>query len=402
MKKKSNIGGIFGKNIFRSIACMLAVCIFSVTLFSYIGNSTVVEAKTIAQMEKEIKDLEKKEKELAANLNNTAKKIKDEKTKQEMLEGQIKSVEQQIVVYQDKIVAVTEAIVAKEIEITDKLADIEKNEELFAKRVRAMYMSSNSTSTLTTLLESKSFSQFLNTAEFLTRISKSDQVLIEELNTQKTDLLGQKESLEASQADLKSTKSSFESKNKSLDSMYDKSKGSEAALRKAEKEYMLEKQATAKQIKKVEDALDAAIAAAAANNNGTGPQGPLLWPVPSSGRITSPFGWRTLFGKKEFHYGIDIGAGAGTPIVAADDGTVILVNHSKYGYGSHVAVNHGGGITTLYAHASSINVTVGQKVKRGQKIAGVGNTGNSFGNHLHFEVRLNNVKKDPMGYVNKP
>lgn len=388
------------KNLLRAVAYAMMVCMLSVTMLGYIGNSTVVEAKSISQMEKEIAALEKKEKALAASLNNTAKKIKDEKAKQQVLEEQIKSVEEQITIYQEKIVTVTDAIAVKEAEITNKLADIETNEEFFAKRVRAMYMSSTSNSTLTTLLESKSFSQFLNTAEFLARISKSDKDLIEELSQQKKELSEQKASLEADQADLKKTKAEFEKKNKSLDSMYDNSKGSEAALKKAERDYMLQKQATAKQIAAQEKELDAAIAAS--KNDGAGPQGMLRWPVPASSRITSPFGYRTLFGKKEMHWGIDIGAGKGTAIVAAESGTVVTVKHSKYGYGSHVAINHGGGITTLYAHASRIDVSVGQKVKIGQTIAGVGNTGNSFGNHLHFEVRVNNAKKNPMGYVKKP
>lgn len=389
-----------GRGMFRAIAFVLAFCILSVTMFSYIGNSTVVEAKTIAEMEKEIKELEKKEKELAASITNATKKIKDEKAKQDLLQNQIKSVEEQISIYQQKIIAVTDAIGVKEAEITQKLADIEVNEELFAKRVRAMYMSSASSSTLTTLLESKSFSQFLNTAEFLTRISKSDQDLIKELTQQKKDLLTKKTELEDNQADLKKTKSEFDAKNKSLDTMYDNSLGAEAEAKKNEKALwlLMEKNKTASQ--KVEKELDAAIAAA--KNNGSGPQGPLLWPLPVKSYFSSYFGWRTLWGKKDYHTGIDLPASAGTSIFAAADGEVILATKANSSYGWHVVINHNGGLVTLYGHMSRIDVSVGQQVKRGQTIGGVGTTGNSSGNHLHFEVRQDEVRQNPLNYVKQP
>lgn len=382
------------------IASFMAVCILTMGIFTLLGDAVVVEAKTIAQLEKEQKELEKKEKEVAAQLSNNTVKIKDEQTKQKLLSSQIQSVEEQIFIYREKIELVTADIVAKEAEIAVKLEDIDKNEELFAQRVKAMYISNTSSSVLSTLLESKSFSQFINTSEILTRMSDSDQELIDTLDTQKKELQAKKSALEIEQTDLKNTKSSFETKNKSLDGLYSQSKDSEIELKKKSKQYMMEKEKYAKQIKENEAEVDRIIAAS--NNGGAGPQGQLAWPVPSSGRITSPYGWRTIFGKKEFHWGMDIGAGKGTAIVSAADGEVILVKKSNYGYGWHVVVNHGGGYSTLYAHASRIDVTQGQQVKRGQTIAGVGNTGNSFGNHLHFEVRINGNKKNPINYVKKP
>lgn len=382
------------------IASFMAVCILTMGIFTLLGDAVVVEAKTIAQLEKEQKELEKKEKEVAAQLSNNTVKIKDEQTKQKLLSSQIQSVEEQIFIYREKIELVTADIVAKEAEIAVKLEDIDKNEELFAQRVKAMYISNTSSSVLSTLLESKSFSQFINTSEILTRMSDSDQELIDTLDTQKKELQAKKSALETEQTDLKNAKSSFETKNKSLDGLYSQSKDSEIELKKKSKQYMMEKEKYAKQIKENEAEVDRIIAAS--NNGGAGPQGQLAWPVPSSGRITSPYGWRTIFGKKEFHWGMDIGAGKGTAITSAADGEVILVKKSSYGYGWHVVVNHGGGYSTLYAHASRIDVTQGQQVKRGQTIAGVGNTGNSFGNHLHFEVRINGNKKNPINYVKKP
>lgn len=118
----------------------------------------------------------------------------------------------------------------------------------------------------------------------------------------------------------------------------------------------------------------------------------LSWPV--SGPINSPFGarWGT------FHKGIDIGAGSGTPIHAAADGTVYFSGVMD-GYGNVILIDHGNGLTTLYAHQSQLIAGVGQRVSRGQTIGLVGSTGHSTGPHLHFEVRVNGVAYDPMSYL---
>ena len=119
--------------------------------------------------------------------------------------------------------------------------------------------------------------------------------------------------------------------------------------------------------------------------------GALQWPLPVAGTITSPQGYRTdpITGETSYHSGTDIAVPEGTPILAAADGTVTIANAlDSWGgsYGYHVKLDHGGGLTTLYAHCSSICVTAGQQVKAGQVIAYVGHTGRATGQHLHFEV----------------
>ena len=127
------------------------------------------------------------------------------------------------------------------------------------------------------------------------------------------------------------------------------------------------------------------------------------WPLPINGDITSGFGWRTdpFTGEQSFHGGIDIGVAAGTPIIAADAGIVTVANGVDSwggGYGFYVMIDHGDGDETLYAHCSSICVTYGQTVQKGEVIAYVGSTGNSTGNHLHFEIRVNGQKQDPLSW----
>ena len=131
------------------------------------------------------------------------------------------------------------------------------------------------------------------------------------------------------------------------------------------------------------------------------PNGPQAAPgtliFPANGTVTSGFGYR--WGR--MHEGIDIGAPEGTPIWAAEDGTVVLQQSEAEsgGYGNYTCIDHGGGLATCYAHQSAFNVSLGDRVSQGEVIGLVGNTGHSFGAHLHFEVRINGVAYDPMGYL---
>ncbi|NCB42247.1 MAG: M23 family metallopeptidase [Clostridia bacterium] len=117
--------------------------------------------------------------------------------------------------------------------------------------------------------------------------------------------------------------------------------------------------------------------------------------------VTSEFGWRSdpFTGEGRGHEGIDLGAVRGTKIRATLGGTVLLVRYSSSGYGYHLAIDHGGGLITLYAHCSKILVAEGQTVHAGDVIAEVGSTGRSTGNHLHFEVRINGEKQNPRNYL---
>ncbi len=122
------------------------------------------------------------------------------------------------------------------------------------------------------------------------------------------------------------------------------------------------------------------------------------WPV--VGKISSPFGWRKdpVRGGRDFHTGLDVRAPRGRQIVASRAGRVV---HSGWmgGYGKTIVISHPGGMTTLYAHCSSLLVKVGTNVKRGQRIASVGSTGRSTGNHVHFEVRKNGSPMNPLKYI---
>ena len=133
------------------------------------------------------------------------------------------------------------------------------------------------------------------------------------------------------------------------------------------------------------------------------PTGTLQWPLPVAGTITSQFGHRVdpITGEVSSHTGTDIACAEGTPILAAADGVVTVANGlDSWGgsYGYYIKINHGGGLETLYAHCSSICVTTGQQVQAGEVIGYVGHTGRATGNHLHFEVHINGVRRDAETY----
>jgi len=125
---------------------------------------------------------------------------------------------------------------------------------------------------------------------------------------------------------------------------------------------------------------------------------PSIWPT--RGWFTSGFGYRIspFTGLRQMHAGIDISNRVGTPIVAPADGLVTNIGR-EWGFGKILVISHGFGFTTRYGHLERIEVKIGQKVKRGQKVAEMGSTGRSTGPHLHYEVKLNGVPVNPMKYV---
>jgi murein DD-endopeptidase MepM/ murein hydrolase activator NlpD len=161
-----------------------------------------------------------------------------------------------------------------------------------------------------------------------------------------------------------------------------------ASTRQEEKRFIAEANALAAEDSRIRGQLAAVQGASDTTPSSSG----LIWPV--NGPVTSPFGYR--WGR--LHAGIDIGVPYGTPIHAAASGTVVIAGWVD-GYGNYTCIDHGGGMATCYAHQSSFATSVGAHVSQGQVIGYVGDTGHSFGAHLHFEVRINGNPVDPLGYL---
>jgi len=138
-------------------------------------------------------------------------------------------------------------------------------------------------------------------------------------------------------------------------------------------------------------------------NQGSLEAGEWLWPIPLTAEqyCSSVYGWRMLWGAWDFHRGWDIACWLGTDIRASKSGTVVISTYHS-SYGNYVVIDHGGGVSTVYAHASKLLVAKGDKVQKGDVIAKVGTTGSSTGYHLHFEFRKDGKYTDPFGYIPKP
>ena len=312
------------------------------------------------------------------------------------LSREIAELENRINDAQIKIDKLTESINETKAKIVQKIAELEKKEsevntqdEALNARLRAMYKKGNS-GMLSVILNSTSITDLLTNIEMSKKIYAADSDLLYKLKVEydviyaaKLELSDLKESLEAQQADMEATKAAL---------AYDQQVAAEkrAAV-----------QADNREIKAQMDALQARADALVESiqqlqGNGDYAGGGMCWPSEVSTHVTSPFGTRYIFGGYSFHSGIDIGAYWGSNILAANSGQVIWVGWDPNGYGNYVMIDHGGGVVTLYAHASQILVYTGEYVSRGQVIAKVGSTGLSTGAHIHFEIRINGVYQNPL------
>lgn len=291
------------------------------------------------------------------------------------------------------------------IEREEKLLDIaiieaqeryDKQMNILKKRMKAMYKNSN-TSYIKAMAESKSVTEFFGRVRVISKIARSDKALIESINNDKLDIEFKKRQKEIeknsiirkaneSKRNMEKMQNSRAKVDNDIKNLQDRLK----RLEREEDELIKKSNELAKEIKGLQ------------GNFSKYSQGKMLWPLPSSRVITSPFGTRIhpIFKTKKTHHGVDIAGNMGSPILAAKDGKVIIAGWQG-GYGNAIIIDHGGGITSVYAHCSKLIAKVGQNVKRGEVIAKVGSTGYSTGPHLHFEVRKNGVVVNPLDYTNK-
>ncbi|MEM1241561.1 MAG: peptidoglycan DD-metalloendopeptidase family protein [Cyanobacteria bacterium P01_H01_bin.26] len=245
------------------------------------------------------------------------------------------------------------------------------------------------------LLKSENLNEFLERRYLLRKVYQADSDFMAELQ-EKADLIvrqqqgieAQKNSIFLLQQQLLARRDQFEAQAGQQTQLISRLKDNRSALEAAQAQLVRDSESLANLIRQ-------RVAAASGIILGTGQMS-----FPSGGRITSGFGSRVhpVLGYRRFHAGVDFGAPHGTRITAADSGKVIFSGWYG-GYGNSVIVDHGGGLTTLYAHASRLTVSEGQSVVKGQAIAAVGSTGLSTGPHLHFEVRRNGNPVDPMGFL---
>ena len=357
-----------------------------------------------------------KQQEATQNSNQTQEQLDNVSGEIDEVLQEVADLNNSILTYENEIQELNTKLTQLEESISQKEKELTEKKKVLEDRLVAMYMKKETTF-LDVVLSGK-LMNFISNQDMMKQITEYDNKLITEVNelkksleSEKTEVETVKKDKEQKTAELQKLKAEKEEKAANLtDEQKELEKKLSEYKSQAEEYAKLERQAIAKE----EAARKAAQEASKNNTNTSGSNssnggqtnttpytgGKLGWPCPSSSRITSPYGYRVLFGVRDFHTGVDIGATTGSNIVAAESGTVILANYGwNGGYGNYIILSHGNGITTRYAHASQLYVTAGQTVSKGQVIAAVGTTGNSTGPHLHFEVRVNGSHTNPLNYL---
>ncbi len=326
---------------------------------------------------------------------------------QKKLDGlapEIAAVEEKLSVTQEKLALLRKELRLKQLELQKAQAKLKLEQENFARRAVLSYKSDD-LDYLDVLLASADFEDLISRADTIHELLGGDNALVGDLQTTRDEVDAEKDAIAKREDAVAVAARVLQEKSDQLAAL----RAAQAASQAAALAVRQQKQGALKgvnqdlaELEKQENELLAESQAitgvvGAGGSTGSG-SGTLSWPV--SGPVTSPFGWRIhpILGYKKFHTGIDIGVGYGVPIHSAGAGTVIYATWMG-GYGNVIIVDHGNGLSTLYAHQSSLAVGKGARVARGQTVGYVGSTGFSTGPHLHFEVRVNGNPVDPMGYL---
>lgn len=369
-----------------------ALCVF-VSIVVGMSLMLPVSADNLTDVQNQKKSVDKKISDINKEKKNEEKKLKSIKEQKEELEAAQKREKQEYDELLSQIEELSQSIAEldKSIEASEK--EYNEKMELLKTRLRVMYENSDFTY-IDALAESKSVVDFLERLELISTISKKDKEIIESVKQVKRDIsfkkqlaVGEKKEVQVKADESLETINNLTATRANLDNQIKEINARLKKLEEEEDKLVKQSNALVNQIKNLQ-------------KKGAYAGGSMTWPCPSSSTISSYYGNRLhpILKKYKMHTGIDISAKQGASIVAANKGTVIMAGWQS-GYGYTVVVDHGGGITTLYAHCSKLLVSVGQSVNAGETIAKVGSTGMSTGPHLHFEVRKNGATTNPLNYV---
>lgn len=274
--------------------------------------------------------------------------------------------------------------------------DYEKQKDMFEKRIVALY-EMGETTYLDVLLSSKSITDFISNYYLIGEVAQYDSELLDTIEREKNKIEQIKEQITQKNNDLKLAKTNQEKTLIALENAKTIKNSYVNNLTQEEQEIKTKIDEYQSQL----NSLDSKILILTTGEIGEDyVGGEFLWPAPGYKTITSPFGTRfhPILHVYRTHYGIDIGAPKGAYVVAANSGVVTTASYLS-SYGNAVIIDHGGGVSTVYAHGSEILTTVGTKVNKGDIIMKVGSTGLSTGPHLHFGVTVNGKYVNPMPYL---
>lgn len=365
----------------QKVVSVFILFMFSgINLFAYANQEDIAEQRS--EVQQKINSLVRLERQETNKLNRNQQQLEKKEKDLQKSKAQLESKKEDISELQK--------------ELNSYLSQYNKRQNASAERIRTIYKMKN-TLILDLLLSTSSISQFLDRIYYQNLIIQSDKKKMRVLKTEAKKVAVVKQKLETERKQLSKIIRTIDKENKSIErtirqnkKMIDKLQRDRRAYERAERELQRQSDNLATMISK------------STKDSGVVVTGGFLMPV--TGRISSPYGWRThpVFKSRKFHTGMDIAAAMGTPIKASNAGKVIYSGWYG-GYGKVVIIDHGSctgaPTTSLYAHMSRQKVTVGESVTRGQIVGYVGTTGYSTGPHLHFEIRINGKPQNPANYL---
>ena len=418
---------------------IISVCL---ALMMIIGGAATTTAATISELEARQAELESKQAEYQAKLNKSNSAVAEKQEEVDALVGQVESVTAEIQVCYQKISIYDQNIAEKQKAIDEANSEIDNSMNTLRQRIKTIYISGD-VSALEIVMGAKDFTDFLDKLQLVQYVSDHDAELINGIRKKLNTISEEKKALEADKASLEEEHTTLTNKQDELTKLLDENKETLASLQSEANDAQMQLSISEEELSKLKPELQelvrqsqaAAAAQAAAtapssssddeeeidySDNGGGSSGGggysaptqidagagWTWPIPGCYTITGGFGEGRSY---ESHGGTDIAASIGTPIYAANSGTVIdtsndcshssagvgACNHGG-GYGNHVWIQHDNGYQTIYGHMINTAVSTGEYVSKGQLIGYSGSTGWSTGPHLHFELRINGVRSNPM------
>ena len=377
----------------RLLSLLLVTVLFFSMAFQVQATSYSDLKKKADKLEEQKEDAEKAGEKLEE------KKEEAEKAKKELAK-ELNALLSESEELQKKIDKKEAEISEKEEELIGARNDENDQYESMKKRIKFMYENGNA-QLIEILLNSENFGDFLNKAEYVSSISDYDRDMLKVFQKVTKEVKEQEQILKEEYLDMEEMQDQLIANQESLENLME-TKASEIAALEGELAENEEKIAKLKKAaetarRKQQEALNTGGTAGDSLISGNGY---FTHPCPGYTRISSYFGYREqpLPGASTNHKGMDFAAPTGTPIYAAHSGTVTTARYSGNA-GNMIVINHGDGLVTIYMHCHAMYVSAGQRVEKGQNIAAVGNTGNSTGPHLHFQVEKNGTPVNPLGYL---
>lgn len=353
---------------------------------------------TVKSYKDQLADLQAEQDRLMTEIDSLRSQAAQSAEYKASLDQLASTTQYKIVLSNNLLTQLSNQISMTEDSITETEAQMSETMNKYLERVKETYEDGNA-SYLELILGSQNISDFLSRIDRINSILEYDRSLMDKYNEQKQSLEDQKKALENSKAAEEKTNAELAADEASYESLSAQQDAYISSLTQSAEDKLAMYNKVAEAERQLNAELESYIQQQQAQNQVIYSGEGFIRPIAGgTGYVSSGYGWRDLWGQSDFHGAVDVACPAGTPIMASSGGTVIRAEW-HWSYGNYVIIDHGDGISTLYAHCSALLVSVGTQVSQGDTIALVGMTGSADGNHVHVEVRINGQRVDPNGYI---